>query len=128
VNRGSPLVLVLVAEPGCCGSFVLQGSLLVGVGCPPEGADAGSNRPFCGCLRCGQVALRRCDLLAERGWGRLAMPPRAQLVPPRADSAKALPDLLPAVPSGLAFSPHVSSMPAFRGPPARIIAPARALP
>jgi hypothetical protein len=59
VDCGLPLVLVLIAESGCCGSFVLDGTVLVGEGCPAEGAGAGSNRPFCGSLRGGQMAFRR---------------------------------------------------------------------
>jgi hypothetical protein len=39
-----PFMLVLVSEPGRCGSFVLQGSTLVGLGSPAEGADAGGDR------------------------------------------------------------------------------------
>ena len=54
MDRGLPLVLVPIAEPGCCGTFVLDGSVPVGVGGPAEGEDAGSNRPFRG----SQVALR----------------------------------------------------------------------
>jgi hypothetical protein len=54
VDRDLPLVLVPIAEPGCCGTFVLDGSVPVGVGGPAEGEDAGSNRPFRG----SQVALR----------------------------------------------------------------------
>jgi hypothetical protein len=54
VDCGLPLVLVPIAEPGRGVSFVLDGSVPVGVGGPAEGEDAGSNRPFCG----GQVALR----------------------------------------------------------------------
>ena len=57
VDCGLPLVLVPIAEPGCCGSFVLDGSVPFGFGGPAGGEDAGSNRPFRVSLRGGQVAL-----------------------------------------------------------------------
>ena len=64
MDRGLPLVLVPIAEPGCCGTFVLDGGVPVGVGGPAEGEDAGSNRPFRGSLRGSQVALRQAAATA----------------------------------------------------------------
>jgi hypothetical protein len=58
VGRCLPLVLVLVAVPGCCGSFMLEGGLLVGFGRPEEGTGAGGGRLFRGSLRGRLVALR----------------------------------------------------------------------
>ena len=107
-----PLALVLVTEPSCRGSFILEGGMLVGLGCPAERADTGSDRLFCGRLRCRRLALRRGSPLADGGRARIVVPHRAQLVLPRADSGKALPDiLLPALP-GLRLAVHASSMPA----------------
>jgi hypothetical protein len=108
----SPLVLVLVAEPGCCGSFMAAGGMLVGLSCPAERAGTGSDRLFYGCLRGARLVLRRGRPLAAGGRARIVVPHRAQLVQPRADSGKALPDLLvPALP-GLRLAVHASSMPA----------------
>lgn len=72
--------------------FMLEGSMLVGLGCPAEGADAGGSRFFHGSLRRGPTALRRFELLAGCVQGRLVLLAlRLQLVNPGVDSLKALP-------------------------------------
>jgi hypothetical protein len=108
----SPLVLVRVTEPGCCGSFMAAGGMLVGLGCPAERAGTGSDRLFCGSPRGARLALRRGNPLADGGRTRIGVPHRAQLVQPRTDSGKALPDLLVAALPGLRRVVHASSMPA----------------
>jgi hypothetical protein len=105
-----PLVLILVAEPGCCRSFMLEGDMLVGLGCPAERTDAGSNRLFRGRLRSGRLALRRGKPLADGGWARIVLPHRFQLAHPRADSGKTLPYLRSAARPGLRPVVHASSM------------------
>lgn len=102
-----PLMLVLITEPGCRGEFMLEGGMLVGPGCPAERADTGGDR-----LLCGRLALRRANPLADGGWARIVLPHRFQLIHPRADSGKALPDLLPAALPGLRLVVHTSIMPA----------------
>jgi hypothetical protein len=104
-------MLVLIAEPGCCGPFVLEGSVLMGAGCPAEGADAGGNRPLCGGLGGGQMALRRGEPLPGLGRARIAMAPGLQLADPRVDGINALPRRLPATLRGLPLVVHASSMP-----------------
>jgi hypothetical protein len=91
---------------------MLDGSTLVGLGCPAEGVDAGGNRPFGGSLRGSHMALRRRKPLTGCLPGRIAL---AQLVHPRVDSADTLPDLLAAAPPGLWLVPHTRSMAAANG-------------
>ena len=86
--------------------------MLVGLGGLAEGADAGGNRFVRGSLRGDHMALRRCELLAGRGWGRIVvLALRFQLVNPGVDGVKALPDLLPAALPGFALVVHAPSMP-----------------
>ena len=110
-----PFVLVRVAQPGRSGSLVLEGSMLVGLGCPAEGAYAGGNRLFDGSLRGGHLALRRRKPLADRGQGLVFRAAGAQLVQPRADTVKAVPDLLLAALPGPGLGVHASGMPAPGG-------------
>jgi hypothetical protein len=60
-------MLVLAAEPARRGSFVLEGSALVGLGCPAEGADARGNRLSRGSPRYGHLTLRRRKPPVNRG-------------------------------------------------------------
>lgn len=111
MDRGLPLMLVLITEPGCRGSFVLDSSVFVGVGGPAEGADAGSKRPLCGGLRGGQMASRRGEPLPDLGRARIVMAPGLQLADPRVDGVNALPRRLTAALRGPWFAVHTSSMP-----------------
>lgn len=62
-----PFVVVLVAGPGCCGSLVLEGSVLVGLGCAAECAGAGGIRLIGGILGGGHMVLGRSEPLTGRG-------------------------------------------------------------
>ena len=89
-----PLMLGFVTEPALYGSFMLEGSALVGLGRPSEGADAGGNRLFGGSLRDSHLALRRRKPPVNCGDARFVLvPPRCPIADPRADSVEALPDL-----------------------------------
>jgi hypothetical protein len=88
-------MLVLVTEPARCGSFMLEGSALMGLGRPAEGADGGGNCLLCGNPRGGHLALCRRKPLVNRAQARIVpVPLRCQLANPRVDSVEALPDLL----------------------------------
>jgi hypothetical protein len=106
-----PLVLAPAAGPGCRSSVMVTGDTLVDLGCPAEGADAGSNRLLRISLRGSHVPLRRRNPLAECPVGGGVVALSLQLVNPRADSADALPDLLPTAPRRF-WLVHASSMPA----------------
>jgi len=104
-------MMVPVTEPARCGSFMLEGSALVGLGRPAEGADAGGNRLSGGRPRDGHLALRRKPPV-NRGYARIALvPPRCQLAHPLADSVEALPDLLRATLRGVGLSATLPSCP-----------------
>jgi hypothetical protein len=110
-----PLVFVCVAGPGCCGSFVVQGRALVGLGCPAERLDAGGDRLTCGNLRDAQMAASRFGPIAGCGLALIVVLLCLQLDQARTDGAQALPDFFPAIVPGPGFVGHASSMRAFGG-------------
>jgi len=104
-------MLALIAESGGRGSFVLEGRVLVGIGGPAEGADAGRDRPVRGRLRGGQMALRHAQPLPDRGRSRLVLAAGLQLADPGVDGVQALPGLLPAGLGSVPLVVHAPSMP-----------------
>jgi hypothetical protein len=56
---------------------MLEGGMLVSLGCPAERADTGGDRLFYGSLRGGRLALRRGKPLADGGRARIVLLRRA---------------------------------------------------
>lgn len=103
-----PLVLALVTGPGRGRALMVCGKAVVGLARAVKGVDGGGNPPLRGGLRDGRLPLGPREPLSAGGWGPIAVAAGFQLVNPRADSDKALPDLLPA---GLALIFHAFVIP-----------------
>jgi hypothetical protein len=108
VNGCLPLVLALVTGPGRGRALMVCGKAIVGLAGAVIGSDGGGKPPLRGSLRGGHLALCLRKPLGEGGWGPIVVAAGSQLVNPRADSVKALPDLLPA---GLSRVIHASTIP-----------------